>query len=60
MRGFPVADWPVVICCHAVTLDAQYQTSGTMIDLPNAQIKINPSRSVRHYMIVRFGARIGL
>jgi hypothetical protein len=26
----------------------------------DAQIKINPSRSVTHLMIVRFGARIGL
>jgi len=40
--------------------NAQYQTSGSVIDLPNAQIKLNPSRSVTHMMIVRFGARIGL
>jgi len=40
--------------------NAQYQTSGSLIDLSDAQIKINPSRSVTHLMIVRFGARIGL
>lgn len=40
--------------------NAQYQTSGSIIDLPNAQIKLNPSRSVTHMIVVRFGARIGL
>ena len=38
---------------------AQYLRPGSIIDLPNAQIQINPLESDTHMLVVRMGVRVG-
>jgi opacity protein-like surface antigen len=38
---------------------ADYLTTGSIVDLPDSQIHITPSRSDTHMIVVKIGARIG-
>jgi hypothetical protein len=38
---------------------AQYLRPGSIVDLPNAQIQINPLESDTHMLVVRVGVRVG-
>ena len=38
---------------------AQYLRPGSITDLPNSQIQINPLESDTHMLVVRLGLRVG-